>query len=76
MPGVGRHCRWAFIRCSRVTTALLWIVVIVCACETLPIRRCPGPTAVRHTFWAWLAAWDMLLTAVTGWIFYWLAFVA
>jgi hypothetical protein len=26
--------------------------------------------------WGKIAAWDMLLTAATGWIFYWLAFVA
>jgi hypothetical protein len=27
-------------------------------------------------FWARLAATDLLLTSITGWTFYWVAFVA
>jgi putative membrane protein len=58
------------------TTALLWIVVIVRALRRFPKPPAPGAHSRAHVFWARLAAWDMLLTAVTGWIFYWLAFVA
>ena len=58
------------------TTALLWIVVIVRALRRFPNPPAPGAHSRAHVFWARLAAWDMLLTAVTGWIFYWLAFVA
>ena len=58
------------------TTALLWIVVIVRALRNFPDPPVPGAHSRAHVFWARLAAWDMLLTAVTGWIFYWLAFVA
>jgi putative membrane protein len=58
------------------TTALLWIVVSVRALRNFPNPPGPGAHSRAHVFWARLAAWDMLLTAVTGWIFYWLAFVA
>ena len=36
----------------------------------------PNAYSAAHMFWAKLAAIDMLLTAITGWLFYWLAFVA
>lgn len=58
-----------------VSTAVLWVVVIVQALRKFPRPPRPGPHSVRHVFWARLAAADMLLTAVTGWIFYWAAFV-
>src|SRR5579863_724866 len=35
-----------------------------------------GPHSASHRFWGRLAALDMLCTAVSGWTFYWLAFVA
>ena len=59
-----------------VTTALLWVVVIARALRNFPRPPVPGAHSRTHIFWARLAAWDMVLTAVTGWIFYWLAFVA
>ncbi len=59
-----------------VSTALLWIFVIVQALRKIPKPPGPSPYSPRHIFWARLAAIDLLLTAVTGWIFYWLAFVA
>lgn len=31
---------------------------------------------VRHRRWGWCATLLMLLTAVTGWLFYWIAFAA
>ncbi|MFM9057828.1 MAG: DUF420 domain-containing protein [Planctomycetaceae bacterium] len=36
----------------------------------------PGPHGPRHRRLGWLAAIDLACTAVTGCIFYWLAFVA
>ncbi len=36
----------------------------------------PGPHSPWHRRYARLAALDMICTAVTGWIFYYLAFVA
>lgn len=59
-----------------VSTALLWIFVTVQALRFLPSPPAPNWYSPRHRFWARLAALDMLLTALTGWTFYWLAFVA
>jgi putative membrane protein len=72
---------WVFIALTihlffAVTTTLLWIVVIVRALRNFPSPPSPGAHSKSHAFWGWLAALDMGMTAVTGWIFYWLAFVA
>lgn len=58
-----------------VTTAVLWIAVIWRALRRFPNPPLPGPHSKSHLFWGKLAAIDMTATAVTGWIFYWLAFV-
>ena len=58
-----------------VSTALLWVFVIVQALRKIPVPAGPSAYSRRHAVWGWLAAVDMLCTAVTGWIFYWLAFV-
>lgn len=59
-----------------VTTAALWIAVTVQALRKFPDPPLPGPHSRWHLRWGKLAALDMLATAVTGWIFYYLAFVA
>jgi len=59
-----------------VTTTLLWIGVIVQALRRFPKPPAPNEYSGTHKFWAWLAALDMGMTALTGWIFYLLAFVA
>ncbi|HXT59061.1 MAG TPA: DUF420 domain-containing protein [Pirellulales bacterium] len=59
-----------------VSTALLWIFVTVRALRRFPCPPAPNDHSPSHVFWAKLAAIDMLLTAVTGWAFYGLAFVA
>jgi hypothetical protein len=41
-----------------------------------PCPPAPGPHSPWHIRWAKVAAIDMLMTAITGWLFYWLAFVA
>ena len=58
------------------STAALWLYVIIGALNKMPKPPAPCDYSARHKFWAWLAAIDLLLTAITGWIFYWLAFVA
>ncbi len=58
------------------TTLGLWIYTIAGALRSFSRPPQPGPYSPRHVFWARLAAIDMLLTAVSGWIFYWMAFVA
>jgi hypothetical protein len=59
-----------------ITAALLWVVVIARALASFPSPPAPAPHSAWHRRYGWLAAIDMACTAVTGWIFYWLAFVA
>ena len=59
-----------------VSTTILWAWVGIRALRRFPSPPEPGPHSPSHLFWGKLAAWDMLLTASTGWIFYWIAFVA
>ncbi len=59
-----------------IPTFLLWVGVIVGA--LCGFSRPPKPG--RHSRWhrplGWLSVVGMCMTAVTGWIFYWMAFVA
>lgn len=59
-----------------VTTALLWIWVVVGALRRFPSPPEPAAYSARHKRWGWLAAIDLLLTSLTGWTFYYLAFAA
>lgn len=59
-----------------VTSTLLWIVVPVRALLKFSRPPAPGPHSPFHRLWGMLAAVDMVCTSVTGWIFYWLAFVS
>ena len=58
-----------------VSSALLWIWVIVQAQRKFPQPPAPCAYSSRHIFWARIAAIDMTCTAVTGWTFYAMAFV-
>lgn len=62
--------------CFAVPTPLLWIFVIVRALQKFPKPPAPGEYSSRHMLWGKIAATAMFMTALTGWIFYWLAFVA
>lgn len=57
-----------------ITTAVLWVFVIVQALRKIPDPPGPCPYSRKHIFWGKLAAADMFLTALTGWVFYLLAF--
>lgn len=59
-----------------IPTLLLWIAVIVQALRHFPSPPLPNSHSPWHRRWGMIATVGMLLTAVTGWIFYWLAFVA
>jgi len=59
-----------------ISSFVLWVFVIVQALRKLPRPPKPNEYGPQHRFWARIAAVDMCLTAVTGWVFYWLAFVA
>jgi hypothetical protein len=58
-----------------ISTTLLWLYVTAWALRHIPSPPAPSPASGPHIFWARLAAWDLVATAVTGWLFYWLAFV-
>jgi uncharacterized membrane protein YozB (DUF420 family) len=62
--------------CFAVSTVVLWIFVVVQALRKFPRPPMPNAYSRRHIFWARLAALDMVMTSVTGWVFYCIAFVA
>jgi uncharacterized membrane protein YozB (DUF420 family) len=62
--------------CFAIPTPVVWIYVIVQALRKFPNPAAPGKHSADHKFWGWLAAAGMLLTAITGWIFYVLAFMS
>lgn len=53
---------------------LVWVVVE--ALQRFPVPPAPGTHGARHRLHARLAAADLVLTALTGSLFYWLAFVS
>lgn len=58
-----------------ISTVILWPVTIGLALANFSNPPMPGPHSRIHVPLARVAAIDMVLTALTGWIFYWLAFV-
>ena len=62
--------------CFAVTTAILWVVVITRALAKFPKPPVPSAHSPWHRRYGMAAAIDMACTGVTGWIFYYLAFVA
>ena len=59
-----------------IPTPLLWATVIVRSLRHFPRPPSPGTHSRQHMSWGRVAATGLLLTAITGWIFYWLAFAA
>ncbi|MFM7108595.1 MAG: DUF420 domain-containing protein [Planctomycetaceae bacterium] len=59
-----------------VTTFALWAWVVWEALARFPAPPAPGAHGPRHRRLARIAAADLVCTAVTGGVFYWLAFVA
>lgn len=62
--------------CFAVPTLLLWIFVNVQALRKFSQPPQPGPHSRSHMLWGRLAAFGMLMTALTGLLFYYLAFIA
>ena len=58
-----------------IPTTFLWIAVIVQALRKIPNPPGPSPYSKQHAFLGKLAALGMFFTAVTGTLFYVLAFV-
>ncbi|MGL4463538.1 MAG: DUF420 domain-containing protein [Planctomycetia bacterium] len=59
-----------------VTTPVLWIVTIVYALRRFSTPAAPGPHSSLHKTLGWASTADMIATAATGWVFYYMAFVA
>lgn len=59
-----------------VSTPVLLAWVVWEALRRFPTPPAPGSHGPRHRVMARLAAADLVLTAITGTVFYWLAFVA
>jgi putative membrane protein len=58
-----------------VSTVVLWPVTIILALRNFPNPPMPGPHSRIHIPLARTAAADMVITSITGWIFYYVAFV-
>ena len=58
-----------------IPTPFLWSFVLVQALRRFPRPPHPSEYSGSHKRWAWIAVGMMLLTSITGWIFYVLAFV-
>lgn len=58
-----------------IPTLFLWIVTIYGAIKNFPSSPKPSKYSIIHKRFGRLAAWMMLATAITGWLFYYLAFV-
>jgi hypothetical protein len=59
-----------------VPTAALWAVVLVRALRQFPRPAAPAAHSRAHRRWGWAATVEMVLTALTGWVFYYFAFAA
>jgi uncharacterized membrane protein YozB (DUF420 family) len=59
-----------------ITTLVLWVAIIFNALARFPKPPGPNHHSGFHARWGKVAAIDMVLTAATGWVFYFLAFVA
>ena len=58
-----------------VPTPFVWIYVIGSAIRNFDGSK-PGRHSPNHRIWGRIAAGMMFMTALTGWVFYWMAFVA
>lgn len=74
----GWHIVWialAIHLCFAIPTPFLWAFVIYEGWRKFPNPAAPSKHSHRHKKLGWLAAIGMLMTSVTGWVFYILAFV-
>ncbi len=62
--------------CFAVPTLVVWVLVVVQALRGFEKPPSPGKHSASHKRWGRIAVVGMSGTAVSGWIFYWMAFVA
>jgi uncharacterized membrane protein YozB (DUF420 family) len=58
-----------------IPTLTLWVFVVAGALRGFPLPPGPAAHSARHRLWGRLAALGMTLTALSGLVFYYLAFV-
>ncbi len=58
-----------------VTTPVLWGVTLTLAWRRFATPRVPGSHSRLHKTLGWAATLDLVMTSVTGLLFYWMAFV-
>ena len=58
-----------------VTTPFLWFTTLVLAFRRFPSPPAPGEHSRTHKTLGWLSTLDITLTAVTGLVFYYVAFM-
>jgi len=61
--------------CFSIPTLALWSYTIFMALKH-SIDKQSNPSRLKHKRLGYISSFGMLGTAVTGWIFYWLAFMA
>lgn len=59
-----------------VSTPVLWAATIVLALRRMPDPPAPCPHSPLHRKLGWASVIDLVLTSITGMIFYYLAFIA
>lgn len=59
-----------------ISTPFLWIATTVLALRRMPSPPAPSPHSHLHKRLGWLSVADLILTAGTGLLFYYFAFVA
>ncbi|MBS0206343.1 MAG: DUF420 domain-containing protein [Planctomycetes bacterium] len=59
-----------------ISTPLIWAMTIILALRRMPSPPQPCPHSELHKKLGWLSTIDIVLTSVTGLVFYYFAFVA
>lgn len=59
-----------------IPTLILWLYTVIFALKSFPQSVSPNRFSARHRKMGYLAVGGMYATAITGWMFYWLAFVS
>lgn len=70
------HAALAVHLCFAIPTPFIWTTTLVLALRRFGPNVRPGAHSRSHRRWGWISATMMTLTALTGWLFFYLAFVA
>ncbi|HEV7280725.1 MAG TPA: DUF420 domain-containing protein [Pirellulaceae bacterium] len=62
--------------CFAIPAPFVWAATLGLALRRFGRNVAPGPYSRGHRRWGWISATLMGLTTLTGWIFFYLAFVA